>query len=268
MKIASLQMVSSSRVATNLEVARQLIGQAADAGAELVVLPEYFCLLGLKDTDKLAIAEPTNSGPLQDFLSQCAHDFKLWLVGGTIPLATDMPGKVYNSTLAYNPAGECVARYDKMHLFRFDNGLESYDEARVLTPGAQPVTFDLPSQDGHTWRVGLSICYDLRFPELYRALKADLLLVPSAFTYTTGQAHWEILLRARAIENLAYVLAAAQGGLHDNQRRTWGHSMVVDAWGCILAEQAEGPGVVLTDIGKTSLAAHRLQLPALQHRTL
>ena len=268
MKIAALQMVSSPRVATNLEIARQLIGQAADAGAELAVLPEYFCLLGLKDTDKLAITEPPSGGPLQDFLSQCARDFNLWLVGGTIPLATDMPGKVYNSTLVYNPAGECVARYDKMHLFRFDNGLESYDEARVLTPGTQPVTFDLPSQDGHTWRVGLSICYDLRFPELYRALKADLLLVPSAFTHTTGQAHWEVLLRTRAIENLAYVLAAAQGGLHDNQRRTWGHSMVVDAWGRILAEQAEGPGVVLADIDKASLAAHRLQLPALQHRRL
>ena len=268
MKIAALQMVSSPRVATNLETARQLIGQAADAGAELVVLPEYFCLLGFKDTDKLAITEPPNGGPLQDFLSQCAHDFNLWLVGGTIPLATDMPGKVYNSTLVYNPAGECVARYDKMHLFRFDNGLESYDEARVLTPGTQPVTFDLPSQDGHTWRVGLSICYDLRFPELYRALKADLLLAPSAFTHTTGQAHWEVLLRTRAIENLAYVLAAAQGGLHDNQRRTWGHSMVVDAWGLILAEQAEGSGVVLADIDKASLAAHRLQLPALQHRRL
>jgi len=268
MKIAALQMVSSPRVATNLETARQLIGQAADAGAELVVLPEYFCLLGFKDTDKLAITEPPNNGPLQDFLSQCAHDFNLWLVGGTIPLATDMPGKVYNSTLVYNPAGECVARYDKMHLFRFDNGLESYDEARVLTPGTQPVTFDLPSQDGHTWRVGLSICYDLRFPELYRALKADLLLAPSAFTHTTGQAHWEVLLRTRAIENLAYVLAAAQGGLHDNQRRTWGHSMVVDACGRILAEQAEGPGVVLADIDKASLAAHRLQLPALQHRRL
>ena len=268
MKIAALQMVSSPRVATNLETARQLIGQAADAGAELAVLPEYFCLLGLKDTDKLAITEPPSGGPLQDFLSQCARDFNLWLVGGTIPLATDMPGKVYNSTLVYNPAGECVARYDKMHLFRFDNGLESYDEARVLTPGTQPVTFDLPSQDGHTWRVGLSICYDLRFPELYRALKADLLLVPSAFTHTTGQAHWDVLLRARAIENLAYVLAAAQGGRHENQRRTWGHSMVVDTWGQVLAQLAEGPGVVLADIDKASLSAKRAQLPALSHRRL
>ena len=268
MKIAALQMVSSPSVANNLEAARQLVGQAAQAGAELAVLPEYFCLLGHKDTDKLGIAERPGAGPLQEFLSQCARDFKVWLVGGTIPLTTDTPEKVYNSTLVYSPAGDCAARYNKMHLFRFDNGLESYDEARVLVPGTQPVAFDLPSRDGHTWRVGLSVCYDLRFPELYRKLESDLLLVPSAFTYTTGQAHWEVLLRARAIENLAYVLAAAQGGLHDNQRRTWGHSMVVDAWGCVLASQAEGPGVVLANIDKASLAAWRSHLPALEHRTL
>ena len=275
MRVAALQMVSSPIMAVNLDVARQLIGQAADAGAELAVLPEYFCLLGLKDTDKLAIAERAGHGPLQDFLSQCARDFKLWVVGGTIPLATDIPGeisgKVYNSTLVYNPAGQCIARYDKMHLFRFDNGLESYDEARVLLPGAQPVAFDVLSRDGHSYRVGLSICYDLRFPELYRTLAssgADLLLVPSAFTHTTGQAHWEVLLRARAIENLAYVLAAAQGGSHENQRRTWGHSMVVDPWGQILAEQDQGPGVVLADIDKARLTANRTQLPALDHRRL
>ena len=268
MKIAAIQMVSTPDVNTNLESARQLLVQAANAGAELAVLPEYFCLLGLKDTDKLAIGEQPGRGPLQDFLSQCALDYQLWIAGGTIPLATDAPGQVSNSTLVYNPAGQCVARYDKMHLFRFDNGLESYDESRVLSPGNEPVTFDLPSRDGHTWRVGLSICYDLRFPELYRKLESDLLLVPSAFTYTTGQAHWEVLLRARAIENLAYVLAAAQGGLHQNQRRTWGHSMVVDAWGLVLAHQAEGVGVVLADIDKASLRAKRAQLPALSHRRL
>ena len=271
MKVAALQMVSSPDVAANLQTARQLVSEAAAAGAELAVLPEYFCLLGLKDTDKLAIAEQPGKGPLQTFLSQCARDYKVWLVGGTVPLATPVLGKAYNSTLVYNPAGQCVARYDKIHLFRFDNGVESYDEAQVLTPGAQPVSFNLPSQDGHTWRIGLSICYDLRFPELYRALAlggADLLLVPSAFTHTTGHAHWEVLLRARAIENLAYVLAAAQGGLHDNQRRTWGHSMVVDTWGHILASQAEGAGVVMANIDKTTLAARRLHLPALHHRRL
>ncbi len=271
MKIAALQMVSSPDVQTNLDVARQLIAQAADAGTELAVLPEYFCMMGLKDTDKLGIAEPAGSGLLQDFLSGCARDLNIWLVGGTIPLAADAPGKAYNSTLVYNPSGQCVARYDKIHLFCFDNGSESYDEARVLLPGAQPVVFDLPSRDGHLYRVGLSICYDLRFPELYRAQAAsgaDLLLVPSAFTHTTGQAHWEILLRARAIENLAYVLAAAQGGLHENQRRTWGHSMLVDPWGQILAAQDAGAGVVLADIDKARIIACRTQLPALSHRRL
>ena len=268
MKVAAIQMVSSPDVQANLSVARQLLEEAADAGAELAVLPEYFCLLGLKDSDKLAIAEPNGEGPLQDFLSQSALDFKLWVVGGTIPIAANEPSKVYNSTLVFNPQGQRVARYDKIHLFCFDNGVESYDESRVLTPGNTPVAFDLPSTDGHTWRVGLSICYDLRFPELCRALAADVLLVPSAFTHTTGQAHWELLLRARAIENLAYVAASAQGGLHDNGRRTWGQSMVVDAWGKILAEQAEGPGVVLADMDKAKLFNARLQLPALQHRVL
>ena len=271
MKVAAIQMVSTPDVARNLAAARELLGQARDAGAELAVLPEYFCLLGHKDTDKLAISEAYGHGLLQDFLSQCAADFKLWLVGGTIPLSAIEAGKVYNSTLVYNPLGQCVARYDKMHLFCFDNGTERYDESRVLTPGKTPVSFDLPSVDGHTWRVGLSICYDLRFPELYRALAlqgADLLLVPSAFTHTTGQAHWEVLLRARAIENLACVLAAAQGGLHENGRRTWGQSMVIDAWGRVVAQQAEGQGVVLADVDSTVLAAQRLHLPALDHRIL
>ena len=273
MKVAAIQMVSSTSVSANLAVARQLLQQAADAGAELAVLPEYFCLLGLKDTDKLQVAEQPGRGPLQDFLSQCAIQFKLWIVGGTVPLApaqASEAGKVYNSTLVYDPTGQCVARYDKMHLFCFSHvsgdAVESYDESRVLQPGQQSVAFNLPSLDGHTWRIGLSICYDLRFPELYRTLKADLLLVPSAFTFTTGQAHWEILLRARAIENLAYVLAAAQGGVHENKRRTWGHSMVISPWGQMLAQQDEGPGVVLADVRVASLQADRLRLPALSHR--
>ena len=272
MKIAVIQMVSSPNVRTNLDAARKLLSQAASEGAELAVLPEYFCLLGFKDTDKLQIAEQPGRGLLQDFLSQCARDLKLWIVGGTIPLATgpadEQAVKVFNSTLVYSPAGQCVARYDKMHLFRFDSGQESYDETRVLQPGSQPATFDLPSLDGHTWRVGLSICYDLRFPELYRLLKADLLVVPSAFTFTTGQAHWEILLRARAIENLAYVLAAAQGGTHENKRRTWGHSMVVDPWGQVLNQRSEGAGVVMADVYKAHLDLQRLRLPALTHTVL
>lgn len=272
MKVAAIQMVSTTSVQANCAAARQLLAQAAAQGAELAVLPEYFCLLGLKDTDKLKIAEQPGSGPLQVFLGQCAQDFGLWIVGGTLPLvpcqSDEPPERVYNSTLVYDPAGRCVARYDKMHLFRFDSGQERYDESRVLLPGRQPVTFDLPSIDGHNWRIGLSICYDLRFPALYRALKADVLLVPSAFTFTTGQAHWEILLRARAIENLAYVVAPAQGGTHENSRQTWGHSMLIDPWGQVLAQQAEGPGVVLAELLRASLDAQRTRLPALGHGVL
>ncbi|MES2946511.1 MAG: carbon-nitrogen hydrolase family protein [Pseudomonadota bacterium] len=275
MKIAAIQMVSSPDVQANLAAARQLLESAASQGAELAVLPEYFCILGFRDTDKLKIAEPFGRGPIQDFLAQCAMDLKLWIVGGTLPLTlADDPSasaevkRVHNSTLVYDPSGQCQARYDKMHLFRFDNGRESYDESRVLQAGTQPVSFDLPSVDGNSYRIGLSICYDLRFPELYRALKADLLLVPSAFTFTTGQAHWEVLLRARAIENIAYVLASAQGGLHENGRRTWGHSMVVDPWGNILAQQAQGQALVMAEMDRAHLEADRLRLPALQHIVL
>ena len=268
MKVAAIQMVSSTRVAVNLDAARQLLAEAASQGTELAVLPEYFCLLGRRDTDKLQLAESAGRGLLQEFLSQCAQDFNLWIVGGTLPLASDRSDRVYNSSLVYDPGGQCVARYDKMHLFRFDNGLEHYDESRVLQPGTQPVTFDLPSVDGNTYRVGLSVCYDLRFPELYRLLKADLLLVPSAFTFTTGRDHWEILLRARAIENLAYVLAAAQGGTHDNARQTWGHSMLVDPWGQIMAQRDEGPGVVVGEVRMDRLSVERLRLPALNHSVL
>ncbi|WP_332777154.1 carbon-nitrogen hydrolase family protein [Polaromonas sp.] len=268
MKVAALQMVSGASVPDNLAAARQLLAQAAAQGAELAVLPEYFCLLGFKDTDKLQFGEAPGQGPLQDFLAQCAREFKLWIVGGTLPMATQTPTHVRNSTLVYAPSGQCVARYDKIHLFRFDSGAEQYDETRVLERGAQPVTFDLPSIDGSTYRIGLSICYDLRFPELYRALKADVLLVPSAFTYTTGQAHWEVLLRARAIENLAYVVAPAQGGVHENARRTWGQSMVVDPWGHILAQHAEGPAVVMGEVLSGRLLAVRARLPALDHSVL
>ena len=271
MKVAAIQMVSAVSVAPNLQQAHALLSEAARGGAELAVLPEYFCLLGQRDTDKLALQEPFGGGVIQQFLADTARELGLWIVGGTLPLSTPEPAHVRNSSLVYAPSGGCVARYDKIHLFRFDNGHERYDESRVLERGREPVAFELPSRDGHVWRIGLSVCYDLRFPELYRTYAAqgtDLLLVPSAFTHTTGQAHWEVLLRARAIENLAYVVAPAQGGLHENGRRTWGHSMLVDPWGVVTHELAEGAGVVMGELDAARLKAARLQLPALEHRVL
>ena len=268
MKIAAIQMVSSARVQANLTAAAQLLAEAAQEGAELALLPEYFCIMGMKDTDKLKVQEQPGVGLIQDFLSHSARSLGLWLVGGTLPMATHDAGHARNCSLAYAPSGECVARYDKIHLFRFAQGQEAYDETRVLEAGSQPVRFDLASRDGHTYRIGMSVCYDLRFPELYRALQADLLLVPSAFTHTTGQAHWELLLRARAVENLAYVLAAAQGGRHENGRRTWGHSMAVEPWGEVMAQRAEGAGVVIAEVSKARLHEVRQRLPALNHRML
>ena len=271
MKIAAIQMVSTGQLADNLQQAATLLSQAAAQGAELAVLPEYFCLIGQHDADKLAIQETYGSGPIQQFLADRARSLGLWIVGGTLPLTATQPDRVFNSALAFDPQGQCVARYDKIHLFRFDNGVERYDESRVLERGATPAQFALPSRDGHTWQVGLSVCYDLRFPELYRRYAeqgVDLILVPSAFTHTTGQAHWEVLLRARAIENLAFVAAAAQGGVHPNGRHTWGQSIAIDPWGQVLAEKAQEPGVVLADLDANTLALRRSQLPALQHRLL
>jgi predicted amidohydrolase len=270
-KVAAIQMVSGTDMPANLARAAALLAEAAAAGAELAVLPEYFCLLGQRDTDKLQIQEAWGHGPIQDFLAQSAQQLGLWIVGGSLPLTVGDGSRVRNSTLVFDPSGACVARYDKIHLFRFDNGQERFDESRVLEPGTEPVLFELTARDGQRWRIGLSICYDLRFPELYRtyaALGADLLLVPSAFTHTTGQAHWELLLRARAVENLAYVLAPAQGGLHANGRRTWGHSLLADPWGSVLAEQADGEAVVLGTLDAARLAQCRAQLPALEHRVL
>ncbi len=268
MKLAAIQMVSGTSVQANLATASDLLHQAAAQGAELALLPEYFCIMCLKDTDKLAVREAPGQGPIQDFLSQTARTLGLWLVGGTLPLVSQDPHRARNASLAFAPSGERVARYDKMHLFRFTDGRVAYDETRVLQPGTGPVSFELASSDGHGYKVGMSVCYDLRFPELYRALNADLLLVPSAFTWTTGQAHWEILLRARAIENQAFVVAAAQGGVHESGRRTWGRSMVVDAWGQVLGQREEGAGLVLAEVSYAYLQATRERLPALEHRRL
>ena len=264
--VAALQMVSTPDVARNLAAAGRLMAQAADAGVRLVALPEYFCLLGRSDRDKLAIAEAPGDGPIQAFLADAAQRHGLWVVGGTLPIRTADPQRVRNSCTVWAPDGQLAARYDKIHLFAYDNGQERYDEGRVLEPGSAPVALDI---DG--WRVGLSVCYDLRFPELYRRLMVppcDLILVPSAFTHTTGQAHWELLLRARAVENQCYVLAPAQGGLHENGRRTWGHSLLADPWGELLAQQDEGEAVVAGLLQRSRLAAVRQQLPALAHQRL
>ncbi len=266
MKIAAIQMVSTPEVARNLAAARRLVVQAADAGAALVALPEYFCLMGLRDADKLGVAELPGDGPIQAMLAAAARELSLWIVGGTLPLriAGD-PGRVRNACCVFAPDGSLAARYDKMHLFGFDNGAERYDESLVLEAGSEPVALDLAPTG---LRLGLSVCYDLRFPELYRALAADLIAVPSAFTHTTGKAHWELLLRARAIENQAYVIAPAQGGKHENGRRTWGHSMIVDPWGEVLACIETGEGVALAELRPERIAEVRRQLPALAHRRL
>jgi nitrilase len=264
MKIAALQMISTPSVERNLDAASTLVERAAAEGAELAVLPEYFCFMGKSDRDKLAIAEPFGDGPIQRALADAARRGHVWLVGGTLPLASHEEGRVMNANLVFSPQGECVARYDKIHLFRYDNGKERYDEGRTLKAGSTPLAFAAGA-----WRVGLSVCYDLRFPELYRALMkppCDLICVPSAFTYPTGLAHWEVLLRARAIENQCYIVAAAQGGHHENGRRTFGHSLVIDPWGEVVALLAEGEGIVSAELKRERLDEVRMQLPALEHR--
>jgi len=268
-KFAAIQTVSTPDVARNLDAAARLVAQAAQAGAQWVALPEYFCLMGLRDDAKLAIAEPDGDGPIQRFLSDLAREHRIVLVGGTLPIAATTPGRVRNACCVYGPEGTRITRYDKIHLFAFDNGKESYDEARVLEAGDTPVSFE---RDG--WRVGLSVCYDLRFPELYRGLMrtpCDVLFVPAAFTHTTGLAHWLLLLRARAVENQCYVVAPAQGGLHENGRRTFGHSVVIDPWGEVLSiahEGGEGEGFAIAELSHERIAQVRTQLPALRHRKL
>ncbi|MGS0896195.1 carbon-nitrogen hydrolase family protein [Burkholderia stagnalis] len=263
-RVAALQMVSAPDVARNLAEARRLIAEAAGEGAQLVLLPEYFCFMGHRDTDKLALAEPYQDGPIQHFLADAARRHGIWVIGGTLPLKAPEPDRVLNTTLVFDPAGREAARYDKIHLFNFEKGDESFDEARTIRPGDAVVAFDAPFG-----RVGLSVCYDLRFPELYRRLgDCALMVVPSAFTYTTGRAHWETLLRARAVENQCYVLAAAQGGKHENGRRTWGHSMLIDPWGEIVAVRDVGASVVLGELDPRRIADVRQSLPAWRHRVL
>ena len=271
--IACVQMVSSTRVEDNLAAAARGIVQAAKAGAQVVVLPEYFCIMGQKDSDKVAVAEayrgdtPDEHTPIQLAVQNFAKQHQIYLIAGTIPLKSPDADKVYNTTLVYAPDGAVVARYDKIHLFGFNNGLESYDEAKTIMAGdtAQaPVVWDSP------WgKIGLSICYDVRFPELYRAARDVIAWVNvAAFTYTTGQAHWELLMRARAVENQCYVVACGQGGRHENGRQTFGHSMIIDPWGVIQALHETGEGVITAPIKHSRIERVRASIPALTHRVL
>jgi nitrilase len=263
-RVAAIQMASGPHVAANLQEAGRLIELAAATGARIVALPEYFGIMGMKDTDKVAARERDGQGPMQDFLSNEARRHKIWIVGGSVPLETGDPDKVRNACLVYNQKGERVARYDKIHLFGFDMGQERYSEERTIEAGKGVCTVESPYG-----KLGISVCYDLRFPELYRAMgDVDLIFVPSAFTETTGRAHWDTLIRARAIENLAYVVAPAQGGYHVNGRETHGHTMIVDPWGVVLDRLQRGSGVVVAGVNPTYQAKIRRSLPALTHKTV
>lgn len=263
-KVAAIQMASGPNVAANLDEAERLIDMAVAQGAKLVALPEYFPVMGIKETDKVAVCEAVGKGPIQRFLANQAKKHKVWLVGGSIPLEASVPNKVRNSCLVYDDKGKVVARYDKIHLFNLDLGNEHYHEQETIEPGKSIVTVDTPFG-----KLGLSICYDLRFPELFRAMgDVDIIVLPSAFTDTTGKAHWETLVRARAIENLVYVIAPAQGGYHLSGRETHGNSMIVDPWGVILDRLPRGSGIVIAGVNPAYQASLRKSLPALQHRTL
>jgi len=263
-RIAAIQMTAGPKVPANLKEAARLIDIAVSKGARLVALPEYFCIMGMKDADKVAVREEAGSGPIQEFLSGTAKRHGIWLVGGSVPLVSSKPDKVRNSCLVYDDSGKQVARYDKMHLFNLVLGKERYAEEKTIEAGNEVVTLESPFG-----RIGLSICYDLRFPELYRSMgKVDVIFAPAAFTATTGKAHWETLIRARAIENLVYMVAPAQGGHHVNGRETYGNSMIVDPWGVVLDRLPHGSGVVLANINQGYQASVRNSLPALKHRTL
>ena len=263
-KVAGIQMASGPNVSSNLTEAERLIAIAVEQGAKLIVLPEYFCMMGAKDIEKVSVRETLGDGPIQRFLSKMAREFEVWIIGGTVPLTSNYPNKVRNSCLVYNDKGEQVARYDKIHLFGLDLGTEHYHEENTIESGDSIVVVDTPFG-----KIGLSICYDLRFPELYRAMgEVDIIVLPSAFTETTGKAHWESLIRARAIENLCYVIASAQGGYHLSGRETHGNSMIVDPWGVVLDRLPRGSGVVIASINRDYQASLRKSLPALKHKTI
>ena len=265
-RVAAAQMVSAPEVAPNLEAAGRLIAAAAAAGARLVALPENFYIIGRHEGDKVKARERDGDGPIQHFLKEASSKNRIWVLAGTVPIATADPARIRSACLLYDDQGRRVARYDKMHVFRYESGQESYDEARTVEPGPDDETRP-PAVDTPFGRLALSVCYDVRFPEFYRRLAPfDVMFVPSAFTVPTGAAHWETLLRARAIENLAYVVAPAQGGRHASGRVTYGHTMIVDPWGKVLGEQAEGEGLVLAEIDLALIHKVRAELPALSNR--
>ena len=271
--VAAIQLNTGADLAANLQASRALVAEAAQAGARLAALPENFAFMGRKDPDKLALAEPEGSGPIQQFLSELAREFSIDVIAGTVPVAVPGdPGRVYPACLVYGAGGQRIARYDKIHLFDVDvdrgDRIERYRESATIAYG-EPAYVVAPTQAG---AVGLSVCYDIRFPELYRGLVqrgAELLCIPAAFTDRTGEAHWEILLRARAVENQCFVIAPGQCGTHASGRKTWGHTMIIDAWGTVLAERSEDtPGVVLADLDFERLRSVRESLPSLKHRRL
>jgi len=265
-EIAAIQMAAGPNTAANLTEAARLIELAVQAGAKMIVLPENFAHMGHKESDKLEIREKEGEGPIQKFLREQAIKHHIWLVGGTLPLATDDPAKVRASCFVYNDIGEQVARYDKIHLFdvSINSTGETYAESETIQAGNELVVFDSPFG-----RVGLAVCYDVRFPELFRKMhqqQVEIIALPSAFTATTGKAHWEQLVRARAIENLCYVIAANQGGYHVNGRETYGHSMIVDPWGNVLDILPSGSGYVMAKTDLEQLHQIRRTFPALEHR--
>jgi nitrilase len=268
MKVAAIQMTSGPDVAANLAQARLLLTQARERGASLAALPENFAFMGLQDADKRAVGEADGSGPIQDFIGATARELGLWIVAGTMPINSASDGRVAAASLVFDAAGKRVARYDKIHLFDVDipGKSEAYRESAHVAPGSDPVVVETP-----VGRVGLSVCYDIRFPELFRKLSAagaQIITVPSAFTAPTGRAHWETLLRARAIENLCHVIAPAQSGFHPNGRETYGDSMIVDHWGAVLQRLPRGQGFVVAEIDLNRQAEARTSFPALTHRVL
>ncbi|MDZ7662241.1 carbon-nitrogen hydrolase family protein [Thiohalophilus sp.] len=267
-RVAAIQMASGPNVGANLTEAGRLINRAVDAGAALIVLPENFAIMGMHEVDKVKVGEQPGKGPIQDFLAEQARKHGIWIVGGTLPLQSDDEQRIRAACLLIDDQGHQVARYDKVHLFdvHLAENAEIYNESQTIEPGREATVVDTPFG-----RLGMAVCYDLRFPELFRSMAdqgVDLVALPSAFTAITGKAHWEVLVRARAIENLIYVVAAAQGGYHVNGRETYGHSMIVDPWGMVLDELPNGSGFVSAELDPRRIADTRRNFPALQHRKI